>query len=110
MFVAFMVMWACTPSSLRRDSGKGVTKAVGSLSKPDDIPLDTIVPDTIPAAQTTVSIDTLSQGLDSLLQTVDSLAEQTLNQELDSLLKDLDGATAKMKRDTTMMDSLELAI
>lgn len=120
MFMAFMVMWACTPSSLRRDNGKGVTKAVESLPKPEDIPLDTIsgiLPDAI-AVQQVVPVDTLVQmadslvqNADSLMQAVDSLTGQALNQGLDTLLKNqADAAAAKMKRDTTMMDSLELAI
>ena len=121
MFMAFMVMWACTPSSLRRDNGKGVTKAVESLPKPEDIPLDTIsgiLPDAIAAVQQVVPVDTLVQmadslvqNADSLMQVVDSLTGQALNQGLDTLLKNqADAAAAKMKRDTTMMDSLELAI
>ena len=125
MFVALMIMWACTPSSLRRDNGKGVSKAVGSLQQPDDIPFDTIdktLPDTI---QQAMAVDTLAQAVDSLsqvsgtltqvvdslLQAVDSLNGQTLSQELDTLQKDhAADAAAKLKRDTTMMDSLELAI
>ena len=120
MFMAFMVMWACTPSSLRRDNGKGVTKAVESLPKPEDIPLDTIsgiLPDAIAAVQQVVPVDTLVQmadslvqNADSLMQAVDSLTGQALNQGLDTLLKNQADAAAKMKRDTTMMDSLELAI
>ena len=120
MFMAFMVMWACTPSSLRRDNGKGVTKAVESLPKPEDIPLDTIsgiLPDAIAAVQQVVPVDTLVQmadslvqNADSLMQVVDSLTGQALNQGLDTLLKNQADAAAKMKRDTTMMDSLELAI
>ena len=43
MFVAFLCMWACTPSSLRRDNKKELSKAVGDLSLPDDVPLDTLV-------------------------------------------------------------------
>ena len=112
MFMAFMVIWACTPSSLRRDNGKGVTKAVGSLPKADDVPLDTAVADAVAVAQQAVSVDTALLSVDSLAQAVDSLAEQALGQNLDTLLKGqaMDDAAAKMKRDTTMMDSLELAI
>lgn len=115
MFMAFMVIWACTPSSLRRDNGKGVTKAVGSLPKADDVPLDTVdkvVADVVAVAQQAVSVDTALLSVDSLVQAVDSLAEQALGQKLDTLLKGqaMDDAAAKMKRDTTMMDSLELAI
>ena len=115
MFMAFMVIWACTPSSLRRDNGKGVTKAVGSLPKADDVPLDTVdkvVADAVAVAQQAVSVDTAGLSVDSLAQAVDSLAEQALGQNLDTLLKGqaMDDAAAKMKRDTTMMDSLELAI
>ena len=121
MFMAFMVMWACTPSSLRQNNGKGVTKAVGSLPQLDDIPLDTMaeaLTDAIAASQQVGLVDTLDQiadslalAADSLGQAVDSLANQALKQELDTLLADQNGeAAAKTKRDTTMMDSLELAI
>ncbi len=43
MFVAFLCMWACTPSSLRRDNNKELSKAVGDLPLPDDVPLDTLI-------------------------------------------------------------------
>ena len=119
MFVAFMVIWACTPSSLRQNNGQGMAEAVGSLPKPDDIPFDTIanaVTDTITVTQQVEPADTLTQIADSVGQKEDvalsdSLTGQTLNQALDTLLKDKgDEAAAKLKRDTTMMDSLELAI
>ena len=91
------------------------------MPKPEDIPLDTIsgiLPDAIAAVQQVVPVDTLVQmadslvqNADSLMQVVDSLTGQALNQGLDTLLKNqADAAAAKMKRDTTMMDSLELAI
>ena len=51
MFVAFILMWACTPSSLRRDNNKEVSKVVGDLPQLNTSTLDTlkaIVPDVLP--------------------------------------------------------------
>ena len=42
MFVAFILMWACSPSSLRRDKGVDVAKAVGVLPQIDEVPLDSV--------------------------------------------------------------------
>ena len=164
MFVAFILMWACTPSSLRQDNKKEVSKAVDVLPKNDAVPLDTIaaaLPDALAQvreAAEVVGLDTLnldSLNLDSLAQTaearvadlaetpaeavaeaatqladtiakvastvdsaaiaqvkekVDSLVQQA-SPELDSLIREKAGtAAAKMKRDTTVMDSLQLAI
>ncbi|MBR3066364.1 MAG: hypothetical protein IKG77_01290, partial [Prevotella sp.] len=43
MLVAFVLMWACTPSSLHRDNNREVAKAVGVSPLPDAMPLDTLV-------------------------------------------------------------------
>ncbi len=132
MFVAFTLMWACTPSSLRQDNKKGAAKAVGALPVPEGVTADQVaqaVPDAIAAAQkvTGVTVDSMMQMADSLKNKVDtgmvsavsakvdSLKQQVetqgLDPTLDSLLaKEGNGAAAKMKRDTTTMDSLELAI
>ena len=127
MLVSFMVMWACTPSSLRRGNGKGAVEAVSSLPLADGAPLDTVAADAVAVAQlatavgtpvdtTVLAVDslgrTLVQGVDSLgHEGVDSLDSLTLAAAMDTLLLDGVGeAAAKVKRDTTMMDSLELAI
>jgi hypothetical protein len=147
MFVAFMLMWACTPLSLRRDNSKRAAEALGVLSKIEDAPLDSVakvLPDAISAAAQAVppvnsitqTLDTLKQTLDTLKQTFD-IQQQTLDSlpqvvtpsqvakadtllreaanklspALDSLLENQKGGAAiKLKRDTTQMDSLELAI
>ena len=42
MFVAFILMWACSPSSLRRDKSVDVAKAVSVLPQIDEVPLDSV--------------------------------------------------------------------
>ena len=159
MFVAFILMWACTPSSLRRDNIKAVSKAVNELSLSDSIPLDSIVktaeeivpdavadllPDSLPDTLTNVLaeavaearqtdftdsavVDTLAKIAEQAVSRMDTTAVETAVKELkeqaeaksdalddaklDSLIKEKgEDAAAKMKRDTTTMDSLELAI
>ena len=188
MFVAFLCMWACTPSSLRRDNKKELSKAVGDLSLPDDVPLDTLVqkvkenvPDAIAEAAADAVADAVAENVPEAIPeavaealpegvaeaaaeavreavadgTADSLAsivaEAAKGVDADSLasigekLADnvrrtakadtaaadtlsrsgrrsrrrseaakaaelAEEAAAKMKRDTTTMDSLELAI
>ena len=175
MFVAFICMWACTPSSLRRDNNKEVSKVVSDLPQPDDVPLDTLiekikenvpdavaevlpdaVPDAIPNAVPDTLIEAVTRGIsdslvsegveavkemasavkadsalaDTLAKTVsqvkeridtdkaakavEEVVEQTAvlkNPALDSLIdRSNHEASVKMKRDTTTMDSLELAI
>ena len=144
MFVAFMVMWACTPSSLRRDTGRGGSKAVGSLPKMDDAPEDTTgragaVAGALRGGAAGALVDSLGADGDVAGALRDSLgvdgdAAGALRDSLgvdgdvagalvDSLGADGDAAAdvaatgeaaaeaaAKLKRDTTMMDSLELAI
>ena len=130
MFVAFTLMWACTPSSLRQGNTKGVTKAVGVLPLPDEVPVDEVkamLPDAV--TQVKPLADTLVAQGDSLLTTAKTLAAQVdtaaadaavkvvgdtlanvVPQVADSLLAGAADAAAKLKRDTTTMDSLELAI
>ena len=189
MFVAFICMWACTPSSLRRDNKKEVSKAISDLPLPDDIPLDTliqragdtealadavaealggdpsaVVPDSLAdmVARVVTDADSLADlvadadSLGDLVAVADSLADVVAaggtdslsalgkkaakairrRAKADSTLTSNDGekksgrrkksrtvaaldsiaergaetAAAKMKRDTTTMDSLELAI
>jgi hypothetical protein len=138
LFIAFIFMWACTPLTLYKEGKKGAKKAVAVLSqagisdasllnnkeqlinnkpggeakvaqdsvageaslqnnkeqlvnnKPDgelaEVPQDTVVGETAEVPQDTVPVDT---------------TELQMPGEL---------AAAKLKRDTTTMDSLELAI
>ena len=131
MFVAFTLMWACTPSSLRQDGSKGVTKAADVLPVPDEVPVDevkAVLPDAI--AQVKPLADTLMANADTLIAKAEAMVAQVDTAALkaaakavadtlapvvptvsDSLLQKVtDVAAAKMKRDTTTMDSLELAI
>ncbi len=165
MFVAFILMWACTPSSLRRDNNKEVSEVVGNLPLPDAVPIDTLAaiapaiadaisetvePDVAAKVQEmieTADLDTLKQiaetvelpATDNPTELVDTLQKMireddkktivkktkeiaakadsmglqmpTVDAELDSLIKtNIGSAAAKMKRDTTQMDSLQLAI
>ena len=128
MFVAFTLMWACTPLSLRRDNNKGAAKAVNGLPLPDDVPQDSVaqaLSDALNAVEqvTAVPVDTLKSSVDSLKQLVmqevaakaDSMtkvATQALSSVPDSMptIGRVGEAAVKMKRDTTQMDSLELAI
>ena len=183
MFVAFICMWACTPSSLRQDNKKEMSKAVSDLPLPDEVPLDTLiekvrenVPADVAEAVTSALPDAVMEAVadalpDSLTELVaeaadevsaDSLADigekvarnvrraakadtavadtlakvarrvrnrvdteeveqlaekaaegakQLKNPALDSMIeRGVANAAVKMKRDTTTMDSLELAI
>ena len=131
MFVAFTLLWACTPSSLRQGSTKGVTKVADVLPVPDEVPVDevkAVLPDAI--AQVKPLADTLMANADTLIAKAGAMVAQADTVALkaaakavadtlapivptvsDSLLQKVtDVAAAKMKRDTTTMDSLELAI
>ena len=131
MFVAFTLLLACTPSSLRQGSTKGVTKVADVLPVPDEVPVDevkAVLPDAI--AQVKPLADTLMANADTLIAKAGAMVAQADTAALkaaakavadtlapivptvsDSLLQKVtDVAAAKMKRDTTTMDSLELAI
>ena len=138
MFVAFILMWACTPSSLRQSGTKGVTKAVGNLPQTSELAkvAEAIAP--IPEVSDEAVADAVAQvrqAVDSLAQQVDTAAvaaavaavadstdadevvhkvqeavSRMSEQPIDSLIDNMADASAKMKRDTSTMDSLELAI
>ena len=117
MFVAFTLMWACTPSSLRQGNTKGVTKAVGVLPVADEVPVDevkAVLPDAV--AQVKQLADTLVAQVKPLADTLVAKRDSSdtltnvMPQVADSLLTGAADAAAKLKRDTSTMDSLELAI
>lgn len=133
MSVAFILMWACTPLSLRQNRESGVTKAISVLPLEKDkvsAVADQLVAvaadssaraslqkgvtsslaDSLKSLISTSVSDTLSQVLDSLRSKTDSAAVRQTMAQLDSLIDTKAGANAKLKRDTTTMDSLELAI
>ena len=133
MFVAFIFMWACTPSSLRQDNIKDVSKAVRGLPEADAVISDTIermvenatLPDALQlpeevalpdaVAQVQQVVDSVREKVDSTivrqaLAVADSAARQLKSVSADSIPAVVEEAAAKLKRDTTTMDSLELAI
>ena len=119
----FMLMMACTPSSLRMSKAPKEVRADDVVSIPKVkvpvLPKDSV---TLPALIDTIAkkqeVDSLIRQLeaDSLItpQTVDSLrnAVADLQDEvpLDTVMPSGSEAAIKTKRDTTTMDSLELAI
>ncbi len=125
MFVAFIMVWACTPSSLRRADKPEVSKAVAELQKADLPPLDTLVnavkgmQPLLPADSLALIAGSLKNSVDSLKSLADTAAVAKAAAMADSVarLQAADllptagvQAAAKTKRDTTTMDSLELAI
>ena len=116
MFVAFIMVWACTPSSLRRDNRKEVSKAVTVLPDIDKAPLDTLVqkaPEIVAQVLDSLAVDTLArtEEKDEVAEKVEETVEKVEKKVEEALAEaPIEEATAKMKRDTTTMDSLELAI
>ena len=116
MFVAFIMVWACTPSSLRRDNRKEVSKAVSVLPDIDKAPLDTLVqkaPEIVAQVLDSLAVDTLAktEEKDEVAEKVEETVEKVEKKVEEALVEaPIEEATAKMKRDTTTMDSLELAI
>ena len=108
-------MMACTPSSLRSVSEPEKEEMSASMTLP------TLTPSSVPMADVVIPElpDSLFSALnDSLatasMETVDSMAKKDTvvisNKSLLTTIDNLKEAAAKVKRDTTTMDSLELAI
>ena len=129
LIVAFIHLWACTPSSLYKNKDVRETTAVGAVSTETAIlsNADLALPkemenlkafaDTAVLKTITAIADTDSLSLPEVLQVIDSLAGVPKGLALDTLLPPADTtlsgnhpARAGLKRDTTMMDSLQLAI
>ena len=114
MFVAFIMVWACTPSSLRRDNRKEVSKAVNVLPVIDKAPLDTLVqkvPEVVAQVLDSLAVDSLVVDTLAKVEKKDEVAEKVEEKVEEALAEaPIAEAAAKMKRDTTTMDSLELAI
>ena len=113
MFVACILVWACTPSSLRRDNRKEVSKAVSVLPDIDKAPLDTLVqkvPEVVAQVLDSLTVDTLAKTVvkEENTEKVEEKVEEALEKASEGVA--VEEAAAKMKRDTTTMDSLELAI
>ena len=124
--LAFILLWACTPSSLFKGSSKEeaapavVPSAQTTASANDSVP-SAVLPSltdtlkTLISAVPTDTIDSLSapQALsDSLAAKADSALRNPVASDLDSISFPTGDAPAyaALKRDTTNMDSLELAI
>ena len=80
MFVAFIMVWACTPSSLRRDNRKEVSKAVNVLPDIDKAPLDTLVqkaPEIVAQVLDSLAVDTLAktEKKDEVIEKVEEKVE-----------------------------------
>ena len=129
---AFMLMMACTPASLRSDklsrneeggtrngntteadqtpSGSpysgGENALQGNLLPPSsflvprNIPQDSLIADEVPRDSVQAAVDVIREGFTEGDSLVMPASPTTVLQE----------AAAKLKRDTTTMDSLELAI
>ena len=121
MFVAFILMWACSPSSLRRDKSVDVAKAVGVLPQIDEVPLDSVkkmaedvvLPDAVARVQQVV--DSIREKVDTTVMEqaqllVDSLSQKPADSLLTEAMGKVEDAAAKLKRDTSTMDSIQKAI
>ncbi len=121
MFVAFILMWACSPSSLRRDKSVDVAKAVGVLPQIDEVPLDSVkkmaehvvLPDAVAKVQQVV--DSIREKVDTTVVEqaqllVDSLSQKPADSLLTEAMGKVEDAAAKLKRDTSTMDSIQKAI
>jgi len=116
LVIAFIHLWACTPSSLFKSKVERETGAVRSLS-PSTNPTDLtqqVSPDFTHlnlSRQNNDSVTTTADG-DTLTaeMVADSIATDSIPTLTDTLLSGNRPARAAMKRDTTVMDSLELAI
>ena len=99
MFVAFLCMWACTPSSLRRDNSKEQSKAVSDLPLPDAVPLDTLIEkvrENVPDAIAESVAETVAQSVaDSVLKSVpESVLKSVAETVADSVLKSVPESVA----------------
>ena len=120
--LAFMLLWACTPSSLFKGGQKPVAPTV--VNVPDDTTEATTqqeeeaAADTIPVAPVaadSIPKDTIAAHADTIPTLPDSTAVEPSAVSTDSITAPVDldhdrPAHAALKRDTTLMDSLELAI
>ena len=108
-------MMACTPSSLRTVSVPEQEETRGTVTLPNITPSDLSVADmTIPTLPDSLPF-MLSDSLPTVaMQAADSLAKKDSvvisDRSLLTTLDNMKAAAAKVKRDTTTMDSLELAI
>ena len=108
-------MMACTPSSLRPVSVSETEKESGTVTLPELSRSDLQVADAVIPELTDSLPFTLSDSLAAAAgETVDSLTRKDSvvisDQSLLTTIDNFKEAAAKVKRDTTTMDSLELAV
>jgi hypothetical protein len=126
---AFVLMMACTPSSLRRNKASDVVEVGRVVSLPEvkvpEIKLDSVtlpaLIDSIANQQATARKAPESLELaDSIEKPIDIVPEDTIDsadsvpalpaEKMEEAVPDVADSPIKTKRDTTTMDSLELAV
>ena len=119
--LAFILLWACTPSSLFKEKSQPVKTPVATTNAEtatadtiDEFLHDSIAPKPIEnedVVSDTATIDTVAATLPTVLPSDSALTHPKDTTIFDSLFLDpTRPAQAALKRDTTLMDSLELAI
>ena len=108
-------MMACTPSSLRRTVVPEQESVTGSVKLPTPTPTDLQVADVdIPELPDSLSFAISDSSGTATVERADSVAAKDTvvvsKKSLLTTIENLKEAAAKTKRDTTTMDSLELAI
>ena len=115
---AFILMMACTPSSLRRDKVPEVARTASVVSLPEvKAPVLTTDSVTLPALLDSINEKQVAEVVDSVKAVVEEVigneAEAVSGEDVapaDTIVPKDAEASIKIKRDTTTMDSLELAV
>ena len=119
--LAFILLWACTPSSLFKEKSQAVKTPVAATNAEtavadtiEDFLHDSIAPkpvENVAIVNDTAATDTLTAAIPTVIPSDSTLTQPIDTTIFDSLLLDpTRPAQAALKRDTTLMDSLELAI
>ena len=119
--LAFILLWACTPSSLFKEKSQAVKTPVAVTNTEtavadtiEDFLHDSIAPkpvENVAIVNDTAATDTLTAAIPTVIPSDSALTQPIDTTIFDSLLLDpTRPAQAALKRDTTLMDSLELAI
>ena len=119
--LAFILLWACTPSSLFKEKSQAVKTPVAATNAEtamadtiEDFLHDSIAPkpvENVAIVNDTAATDTLTAAISTVIPSDSTLTQPIDTTIFDSLLLDpTRPAQAALKRDTTLMDSLELAI
>ena len=119
--LAFILLWACTPSSLFKEKSQAVKTPVAATNAEtavadtiEDFLHDSIAPkpvENVAIVNDTAATDTLTAAIPTVIPSDSTLTQPIDTTIFDNLLLDpTRPAQAALKRDTTLMDSLELAI